>query len=162
MTSRTSVSTQSLISIVDVSGEPPNNTCIIAGLNPVKHGPPCRNECPIMCPAATNRSLSMRNEDVDGIRWPSSPSKSSVPPGTNWGKKSSFIKMHVIYTIYIKQNQSKSKGQSQAFFCTQNNMIIYKNQSKDLIALRCLHVTSKPLHSHLHTICIIRHNVMLF
>ena len=62
------MSAQSLMSIVDVSGDPPNNTCIIAGLNPVRHGPPWRNEWPIMRPATTKRSLSKRNEDDDGTR----------------------------------------------------------------------------------------------
>ncbi len=31
------------------------------------------------------------------------------------------------------------------FYMRTNNAIIYKNQSKDLIALWCLHVTSKTL-----------------
>ncbi len=35
--------------------------------------------------------------------------------------------------------------------CT-NNEIISNNQSKDLIALWCLHVKSKALHSRLHAI----------
>ncbi len=37
-----------------------------------------------------------------------------------------------------------------------NNAIISNNQSKDLIALWCLHVKSKSLHSRLHAISIIR------
>ncbi len=36
-----------------------------------------------------------------------------------------------------------------------NNVIISNNQSKDLIALWCLHVKSKALHSRLHAISII-------
>ncbi len=37
-----------------------------------------------------------------------------------------------------------------------NNANISNNQSEDLIALWCLHVTRKALHSHLHAIPIIR------
>ncbi len=37
-----------------------------------------------------------------------------------------------------------------------NNAIISNNQGKDLIALWCLHVKSKALHSRLHAISIIR------
>ncbi len=37
-----------------------------------------------------------------------------------------------------------------------NNVIISNNQSKDLITLWCLHVTSKALHSRLHAISFIR------
>ncbi len=40
------------------------------------------------------------------------------------------------------------------YMCT-NNAIISNNQSKDLIALWCLHVKSKALHSCLHAISII-------
>ncbi len=36
-----------------------------------------------------------------------------------------------------------------------NNAIISNNQSKDLIALWCLHVKSKALHSRLHAVSII-------
>ncbi len=36
-----------------------------------------------------------------------------------------------------------------------NNAIISDNQSKELIALWCLHVKSKALHSRLHAISII-------
>lgn len=78
MVSRISWSGQSSICTVAVSGEPPSNTWTIAWLTPASRGPPCRKECPIIRPATRNRSLSTRNCDEDGTRWPVSPSKRQV------------------------------------------------------------------------------------